>query len=133
MVSNCKDVVEHINAVTERDVDFLTKVDLLLKPHCSYHVVAQAAAALNDQFVEMLPSATVLASKKERLQGRGSIVEDMEALSDISNLFSVNNIAAPNYPGDLPGFVTAGQDYSTYFIKVHKGSGDAKATPDGAV
>ena len=40
VVSNCKDVVEHLNLVTEHDVSFLTKVDLLLKPHHSYHVIA---------------------------------------------------------------------------------------------
>ena len=57
----------------------------------------------------------------------------MGALSDISNMFLVNNIAAPNYPGDLPDFVTSGQDYSTYFIKVHNNSGGKKAKPDGVV
>ena len=44
-----------------------------------------------------------------------------------------NFIAAPNYAGDLPDFVTANQDYGTYFIKVHKGIGDKKSKPEGAV
>ena len=67
VVSTRKDVVEHMNAVTERDVGYLTKVDLLQKPNRSYHVVAQAAAALEGRFVEMLPSATAFTNKKDRL------------------------------------------------------------------
>ena len=37
------------------------------------------------------------------------------------------------YPGDLPDFITASLDYGTYFIKVHKGIGNKKSNPDGAV
>lgn len=112
---------------------YLTKVDLLRKPNRSYHVVAQAATALEGHFVKILQLATALNNEKACLQGRGTIVKDVEALTNISNLFSVNNIASPDYPGDLPDFVTSSLDYGTYFIKVHKDSGDTKAKPDGAV
>ena len=81
----------------------------------------------------MVPSPAKLAKEKACLKGRGTIVQDMADLSNISNLFTVNHIASPAYPGDLPDFVNAGQDYGTYFIKVHKDIGDTKTKPDGAV
>ena len=115
-VSNCKDVVDHLNACKGNDVTFLTKVHLLMKPENSYHVIAQAAAALEGRFVEFAPETRVLNTAKNRLRERGSITDDMEAISDIANVFSVDNIAAPNYTGDLPDFVTAGEDYGVYFI-----------------
>ena len=67
VVSTRKEVIKHMEAVTERDVGYLTKVDLVQKPNRSYHVIAQAAAALEGRFVEMLPSSTALTNKKARL------------------------------------------------------------------
>lgn len=55
VVAQRQKVIEHITAVTVCNVNVLTQVDLVQDPTNSYHVIAQAVAALEGHLILIQP------------------------------------------------------------------------------